>query len=111
ATPGDGPPPGEPEVVVVEPDDGAFLEDEAAEDLVDDHPIVVEELEPVEAALEGRDVTAELPTFEEIPPPDPPRDSTVLPPAPDDPFTVLVCMLADVAIAAGSPHVAALLPG
>ncbi|MDF2693079.1 MAG: hypothetical protein K0S65_1462, partial [Labilithrix sp.] len=29
----------------------------------------------------------------------------------DDPFTVLVCTLADVAIGAGSPHVASLLPG
>jgi hypothetical protein len=36
--------------------------------------------------------------------------ATALPPAPDDPFTVLVCTLADVAIGAGSPHVAALLP-
>ena len=39
------------------------------------------------------------------------HDSSALPPAPDDPFTVLVCMLADVAIGAGSPHVASLLPG
>lgn len=39
------------------------------------------------------------------------HDSTTLPSAPDDPFTVLVCTLADVAIGAGSPHVASLLPG
>ncbi|MBX3213776.1 MAG: hypothetical protein KF850_17180 [Labilithrix sp.] len=41
----------------------------------------------------------------------PALDSSALPPAPDDPFIVLVCTLADVAIAAGSPHVASLLPG
>ncbi|MBS2018297.1 MAG: hypothetical protein JST00_35840, partial [Deltaproteobacteria bacterium] len=40
-----------------------------------------------------------------------PVDSTVLPAATDDPFTILVCTLADVALAAGSPHIAALLPG
>jgi hypothetical protein len=33
------------------------------------------------------------------------------PPAPDDPFTVLVCRLSDVAVSAGAPHVAAILPG
>jgi len=35
---------------------------------------------------------------------------TQLPPPPEDPFTVLVCRLSDVAISAGAPHVAALLP-
>ena len=50
------------------------------------------------------------PTFEEIP--DVPSfDSSALPPAPDDPFTTLVCTLADVAIHAGAPNVAAVLPG
>ncbi len=39
-----------------------------------------------------------------------PVDSTVLPAA-TDAFTILVCTLADVALAAGSPHIAALLPG
>ena len=36
--------------------------------------------------------------------------STALPPAPDDPFTTLVSALAGVAIGAGSPYVASLLP-
>mgnify|MGYP001428332713 CR=1 FL=1 len=40
-----------------------------------------------------------------------PKDSTELPAAPDDPFTVLVCTLADIAIGAGAAQVAALLPG
>lgn len=35
---------------------------------------------------------------------------TVLPPPPEDPFTVLVCRLADIAIGAGAPDVAAALP-
>lgn len=35
---------------------------------------------------------------------------TVLPPPPEDPFTVLVCRLADIAIGAGAPDVAAVLP-
>jgi len=39
-----------------------------------------------------------------------PTPSTALPPAPDDPFTVLVCALADVAIAADAQHAAAVLP-
>jgi hypothetical protein len=51
------------------------------------------------------------PVFDEVVAGDVPRETTSLPPAPDDPFTVLVCTLADVAIAAGSPHVASLLPG
>ncbi len=51
------------------------------------------------------------PVFEEVAASEIPRETTSLPPAPDDPFTVLVCTLADVAISAGSPHVASLLPG
>ena len=127
-------------------------------------PIVVEELEPVEASLEGAlcddlrvepfeadvpvagtvdeaeaehrgaptpahsevvlvgarvvpeddgapAVTDVAPVFEEIVTSEVPRETTSLPPVPDDPFTVLVCTLADVAIGAGSPHVASLLPG
>ncbi len=57
----------------------------------DDEPILVEELPPLEesASLEG----------------------VILPPPCDDPWTVFVAALADVAIGAGSPHVAAVLPG
>ncbi|GEM_PF-1365491 len=54
------------------------------------------------------------PVFETIPPEESAAariDSSALPPAPDDPFTVLVCTLADVAIQAGAPRVAAILPG
>ncbi|MBX3264318.1 MAG: hypothetical protein KF782_31895 [Labilithrix sp.] len=61
------------------------------------------------AASSAVDVT---PRFDEIVACEAPvHDSSALPPAPDDPFTVLVCTLADVAIGAGSPHVASLLPG
>ncbi|MBX3200983.1 MAG: hypothetical protein KF894_22780 [Labilithrix sp.] len=61
------------------------------------------------AASDAVDVT---PRFDAIVASEAPvHDSSALPPAPDDPFTVLVCTLADVAIAAGSPHVASLLPG
>jgi hypothetical protein len=66
--------------------------DEVRGEITDD--IVVEELEPIEMSLEG--VATE---------------SSVLPPPPDDPFTLFVCTLADVAIGAGAPHVAAILPG
>jgi len=51
------------------------------------------------------------PVFDEVVASDVPRETSSLPPAPDDPFTVLVCTLADVAIGAGSPHIASLLPG
>jgi len=66
------------------------------------------EVDAVEAGAAG----GATPVFEEVAANDVSlHDSSVLPPAPDDPFTVLVCMLADVAIGAGSPHVASLLPG
>lgn len=133
------------------------------EDELDDaaDPIVVEELEPIEASVEGlvRDeaggecapppvaIGATLiddpvaapapaqsevvlvgsrvhdeddaavdepatPVFdEEVVASEVPCETTSLPPAPDDPFTMLVCTLADVAISAGSPHIASLLPG
>jgi hypothetical protein len=51
------------------------------------------------------------PMFEETAASVSPLDSSSLPPASDDPFTLLVCTLTDVAIGAGSPHVASLLPG
>ena len=41
------------------------------------------------------------PVFDEIVASEVPRETTSLPPVPDDPFTVLVCTLADVAIGAG----------
>ncbi len=72
--------------------------------------IVVEELPPLDesASVEGAPMMAAPPL------PAPPAlvaTSTSLPPASDDPFTVLVSTLADVAIGAGSPYVASLLPG
>lgn len=39
-----------------------------------------------------------------------PVETSVLPPASDDPFQLLCCALADVAIAADAPHAAAVLP-
>lgn len=59
------------------------------------------EIEAVETASETEAVEAELAGTE---------PETVLPPPPEDPFTVLVCRLADIAIGAGSPDVAAMLP-
>jgi len=119
------------------------------EDELDDaaDPILVEELEPIEASVEG-DVRAAAddlepvrpvapapahsevvlagsrvheddgpvtetvtPVFDEVVAREVPSETTSLPPAPDDPFTMFVCTLADVAIGAGSPHIASLLPG
>lgn len=91
-------------------------------------PILVEELEPLEdASLEGELVPGPssesaaaslvdsvVPVFDEVVTVSPvPNDdsSSALPPAPEDPFTILVCTLADIAIGAGSPHVASMLPG
>lgn len=69
---------------------------------------VVEETSVVEALSSD----AIRPAFDELPESAiVTHDSSGLPPAPDDPFTVLVCTLADVAIQAGSPNVASLLPG
>jgi hypothetical protein len=71
--------------------------------------IVVEDLEPIdEVQVEGI-----VPIFESIAPPTIPEETrtSALPPASDDPFTTLVCTLADVAIGAGSPNVASMLPG
>ena len=77
-------------------------ETELADDLDDDFaPILVEELPPLDeiASLEGIE-----------PPRTSPALSTSLPPASDEPFTILVFTLADVALGAGSPHVASVLP-
>lgn len=71
--------------------------------------IVVEDLEPLEEIR----VEGVVPVFESIAPPTIVEETrtSALPPASDDPFTTLVCTLADVAISAGAPNVAALLPG
>ena len=71
--------------------------------------IVIEDLEPAaEVQVEGI-----VPVFESIAPPTIVEETrtSALPPASDDPFTTLVCTLADVAIGAGAPSVAAMLPG
>jgi hypothetical protein len=74
----------------------ARLDAGAEED--DDTLILVEELPPLgdNASLEGVAPAAV---------------ATTLPPAPDDAFTLLVCTLADIALGAGSPYVASILPG
>jgi hypothetical protein len=73
------------------------IEDDLLDDLADEAAIVVEELPPLDetASLEGA-AALEL--------------STQLPAASDDPFLIFVCTLSDVAIGAGSPHVASVLP-
>jgi hypothetical protein len=75
----------------------------------DEAAILVEELPPLDehAIVEGAVVAAEAALAVVAVAP----ESTALPPAIDDPFTVLLCTLADVAVGAGSPHVASVLPG
>jgi hypothetical protein len=96
----------------------------------DQDAILVEELPPLDehAVVEGAVIVAEAPVVPEPVAPEPvvavapvvavgpgivdaPRASTALPPAIDDPFTLLLATLADVAVGAGSPHVASVLPG
>lgn len=69
-------------------------------------PPVVEEIEVAPATVVATPIFEEVVACEVVP-----AESSVLPAAPDDPFTSLVCTLADVAIGAGSPHVASMLPG
>jgi hypothetical protein len=82
----------------------ADVEQECEIEHEENEDIVVEELEAVEAEVEG--VT---PVFDSIPPPS--SVDTSVPPPPGDPFISLVCVLADVAIGAGALDVAAMLPG
>jgi hypothetical protein len=75
----------------------------------EEEEIIVEELEPL------GDVEPDMPLVmvatETLPPPsDATEPATVLPPPPEDPFTVLVCRLADIAIGVGSQDVAGMLP-
>lgn len=89
-----------------------YLDDEA-DDEADDE-ILVEELPPLDGSVCLEGVVANEPAVEPasvetvavVAAP-----ATTLPPAPDDPFTVLLGTLADVAVGAGSPHVASVLPG
>jgi hypothetical protein len=83
----------------------------------DDTAILVEDLPPLgdSASVEGSPSALEPPRVVAA---DAPRAevplaavSTTLPPAPDDAFTLLVCTLADIALGAGSAHVASVLPG
>jgi hypothetical protein len=66
------------------------------DDLDDEADIVVEDLPPLDetASVEGAVVA----------------ESIALPAASDDPFTILLGALVDVALGAGSPHVASVLP-
>lgn len=78
-------------------------------EIEEEEEIIVEELEPL------GDVEPEMPLVmvatETLPPPsDATEPPTVLPPPPEDPFTVLVCRLADIAIGVGSQDVAGMLP-
>jgi hypothetical protein len=91
------------------------IEDDRDEDDQDDD-LVIEDLEPVaEIVLEGstpppvESAVALIPEREAVAN-DVVAESTALPPAPDEPFTVLLCTLADVAVSAGSPYVASVLP-
>jgi hypothetical protein len=117
----------EPEPVVIdeppvpEPRISGIVARGAVHDLDDEDDdaadIVVEELPPLDesASVEGATMMVAPPAPSALPalaaPPALVETSTSLPPASDDPFTVLVSTLADVAIGAGSPYVASLLPG
>ena len=111
----------EPEAVVIdeppvpEPRISGIVARGAVHDLDDEDDdaadIVVEELPPLDesASVEGAPIMAAI-MAAPPPPPATVETATSLPPASDDPFTVLVSTLADVAIGAGSPYVASLLP-
>jgi hypothetical protein len=77
---------------------------DADDDDADDEAIVVEELPPLDetACVEGVEAAAVAELAE---------PATTLPPRPDDSFVALVSALSDVAIGAGSPHVASVLAG
>jgi hypothetical protein len=110
-TPADPPPPDddEPEetFVVVDAFDGAFIDEGPHEDAdVGEPPLIVEELEPFEVVCEEGSAAAEAACGTEAPAA---RDSEV-PQAAPDPFSLLVCALADVAIAQGAHEIAELLP-
>jgi hypothetical protein len=85
---------------------GDTARDDEEADEADDEPIVVEDLPPLDetATLEGIELAPEA-----IPEAAP--TTTIAPPPSDDPWLILVATLADVALGAGSPHVAAVLPG
>jgi hypothetical protein len=91
------------------------LGETSRDELDEDEPIVVEDLPPLDesATLEGLAPVLELDlTALAAPAPVAPAPSTTIaPPPPDDPWVVFVATLADVAIGAGSPHVASVLPG
>lgn len=80
------------------------------DDFADDEPIIIEELEPlddsyaVEAAVDGMiSLVAEAPDVVVA-------HATTLPPPPEDPFTIFVSTLVDIAIHENAGHVAAALP-
>lgn len=93
-----------------EPENGA-PEIAAAPTVIDvvvpEEEILIEDLAPLEEVAETAGV---IPAFDSVPPPSNIEESAP-PPASDDPFTLLVCTLADVAIGAGFPIVAQMLPG
>lgn len=130
--------PPRPSGIIAIPARDAIPESFEIEALDADEEVIVCELEPVtEAVLEGSTppppmhdvglVSLEGGALDAAPAAPEPLESAVvlaaaandvagpttteLPPASDDPFTVLVGTLVDVAIGAGSPHVAAVLPG
>lgn len=82
-----------------------------ADDEDEEEPILVEDLPPLDetAMLEGPALDLDLDldlTVDTIA-----TSTTITPPPPDDPWVVFVATLADVAIGAGSPHIASVLPG
>jgi len=94
--------------VVNESDDEGFL----VEELTPIAPtvMVVEELAPCTLVAAVAPVEP-IVVFESVAPPSIDANESSAPPPSDDPFMTLVCTLADVAIAAGSPSIASLLPG
>jgi hypothetical protein len=79
----------------------------------EDEEILVEELPPLDESASIEGVLEAVPSdaiATEILASIAPEPATELPPASDDPFMTLVSTLVDIALAAGSPHVASVLP-
>lgn len=86
------------------------LDDDGADEILVEELPPLDETASVEGDVEALDAADELQESGAAPA-TATRVAAALPPAPDDPFTRFLTTLADVAIGAGSPHVASLLPG
>jgi hypothetical protein len=86
----------------------AVAEANDADEGLEAEELVVEELPPLDEVAET--AAPQAAAAETVANDVAPQESMALPKGPDDPFTALVCVMADVAVGAGSPFVAAALP-